>query len=310
MLDTSILVHTDRFDGPLGLLLLLIQKEEMDLRQLDLNKITGQYLATISKMEEMNFDMAGEYLYLAATLLYLKSKTALSEEDAMDLQSMMGADSDLNILSRADLIGRLEELEQFQKLGAKLWALPRQGLDIFSHPKIDRRAVVDSILLPMDLQKLTMSMVDFLRKEKRKFNVVKRDRLSIQEKLQKLKAFFQVGQQTDLEEVIAIDGERSIQNIVITFISLLELARLRKIEIFQNEKYSTVYVNVLQSLQDFDVNDATGFDPEDAKPHVALDLPPAFLPEDNETQAEVIALDEWKQHKLTEDGGPEGGLLQ
>ena len=71
MLDTSIKVQTDGFDGPLGLLLLLIQKEEMSIRNLDLTKITKQYLSFIDEMRELNFDVAGEYLFLASNLIFL-----------------------------------------------------------------------------------------------------------------------------------------------------------------------------------------------------------------------------------------------
>ena len=74
MLDTSIKVKTDHFDGPLGLLLLLIQKEEMSIRNLNLTKITQQYLDYLDEMKDLNFDIAGEYLYLASTLIFLKSK--------------------------------------------------------------------------------------------------------------------------------------------------------------------------------------------------------------------------------------------
>ena len=62
MLDTSIQVRTNNFDGPLGLLLHLVQKDEMDVRSLDLTRITAQYLDYLAKMQEVNFDVAGDYL--------------------------------------------------------------------------------------------------------------------------------------------------------------------------------------------------------------------------------------------------------
>ena len=82
MLDTNIQIQTEKFDGPLGLLLHLIQQDEMDVRELDLNKMTQQYLNYLVQMKELNFDVAGDYLYMAATLLFLKSKKAVSEEEA------------------------------------------------------------------------------------------------------------------------------------------------------------------------------------------------------------------------------------
>lgn len=261
MLDTSIQVKTDHFDGPLGLLLLLVQKEEMDVRKLDLTKITQQYLTYLSQMRDLNFDVAGDYLYLAATLLLLKSKTAISEEEMSRLKD--SAETDLNITCEAELIRRLEELQHFQKMGEKLWGLPKKGHEIFVKPKINRKTIVNSILVPMELEKLTEAMIDFIVKEKRKYTVVRRDKLSIKEKLQFLKSFLKEGEQTDFETLLETDGGKDVDNTVITFISLLELARLKRLTIFQNEGFGTIYVNVIKSLQDFDIESANGFEEEE-----------------------------------------------
>lgn len=279
MLDTSIQVKTDQFDGPLGLLLMLVENQEMDVRKLDLTRITAQYLNYLSKMQELNFDVAGEYLYLAATLLLLKSKSCVSDDELGRLKAELGGD-ELSITSEAELIRRLEELQRFQKLGQLLWTLPRKGHEIFVKPKVDRKAIVNSILTPMDLNEMVLTMVDILRREKRKYTMVKRDRLSIKEKLVFLKNFLREGQQTDFEELLHNNGERSVDNIVITFISLLELARLGKVDIFQNEDRSNIYINVSSSLENFDINEASGFEDDaeteaeekqETKPEVAFE---------------------------------------
>lgn len=262
MLDTSIQVKTDQFDGPLGLLLMLVQKEEMDIRDLSLTKITKQYLDYLAQMRELNFDVAGEYLYLAATLLLLKSKTCITEEEAQKLKDQAEASEDLNILSHSDLVARLEELQHFQKMGQKLWGLPRRGEDIFVRPKVNRKEIANSILTPVELDKLTLAMMDLIQKNRRKYQVIRRDRLSIKEKLVFLKDYLDASSKTTLDDLVAAHGDEGIDNIVITFISLLELARLRQISIFQNEDNATIYVEVLKSLQDFDVNQASGFDDE------------------------------------------------
>ncbi|EQC44800.1 ScpA family protein [Bacteriovorax sp. Seq25_V] len=263
MLDTTINVKTDFFDGPLSLLLMLIQKEQMSVKELDLTKITKQYLDYLADMKELNFDIAGDYLYLASTLVLLKSKNCITEEENTALMTELGAGDSLNITSQAELIRRLEELQHFQKMGQKLWELPKKGTDIFVKPKINRQEIVNSILTPMDLEKLTLSMVDFLFRENRKYTVVKRDRLSIKEKLNFLKTNLSLGNKSSLNELLDSDGGKTIDNVVITFISLLELARLKRIEIFQNESFGNVYVDVVRSLEDFDVEQADGFDEEE-----------------------------------------------
>ena len=80
--EQQIRVQLDHFDGPLALLLHLIQREEYSIEELDLNTITKQYLIYLNKMNELDFDVAGEYLYMASTLLFLKSKYCVDEEDA------------------------------------------------------------------------------------------------------------------------------------------------------------------------------------------------------------------------------------
>jgi len=266
MLDTSIQVKTDHFDGPLGLLLLLVEKEEMNIRELDLTKITKQYLDYLAQMRDLDFDIAGDYLFLASTLLLLKSKVCIAEEEMKGLESEFGVEG-LNITSQSELIRRLEELQLYQKMGKKLWELEKKGHEIFVKPKVDRKAIVNSILTPMDLNSLTLTMVDFLFRQRRKYTVVKRDRLSIKEKLKFLKSNLKLGEQTTFDTLLEMNGKAEegkdpTDNIVITFISLLELSRLQRINVFQNEDRSTIYVNVVRSLEDFDVEQANGFEDE------------------------------------------------
>jgi len=271
LLDTSINVKTDHFDGPLALLLLLIQKEEMNIQELDLTKITKQYLAYLSQMREFNFDVAGDYLYLAATLLLLKSNICITDCEQDSLKERFEGSDSLNITSQAELVRRLEELEKFQQLGRKLWNLPKKGHEIFVKPKINRKEIVNSILVPMELEKILDAMMSFIIKDRRKYVVLRRDKLSIKEKLVFLKEYLNVGQKTTLGDLIKTNGGENVDNIVITFISLLELARLKKVEIFQNENLGSVYVDVTESLDSFDVTTADGFVDEEEMQNETLE---------------------------------------
>lgn len=279
MMETQIQVRLDQFDGPLGLLLHLIQKEELNIKELDINRITHQYLDYLNKLQEVNFDIAGEYLYLAASLLYIKSKTVTDEEEEkINIEDI----SDLEITTKTQLIQKLEELDRFQRMGERLMTLPRMHEDIFVKPKVDRKAIQNSILLPMDLQSLTNVMIDIIRQEKRKYTVVKRDRLSIKEKLIQLKNSLSKGSKTTMDKLINLEGGR--EDVVITFISLLELARLQKLDIYQNEQDSSIYIDVLDDLDSFDVETADGFEPEDEENGVTdADLIKSEISEQPET---------------------------
>jgi len=261
MTENEILVKVDRFDGPLALLLHLVQKEEMRIQDLDLTTITNQYLDYLQKMQDLNFDVAGEYLFMAATLLSLKSQTVADESQDQNLIKITAGEMGLEIQTRGDLIKRLEELERFQRLGQRLWGLPKKGHEIFVHPKIDRKAIENSILTPIDLQQLTETMMDLIRREKKKYAVVKRDRLSIKENLVRLKSMLKEGETTLFDKLLD-ENETGIIDKVITFISLLELARLKKLQIFQNEDKGSIYIEVKESLDSFDPETANGFEPE------------------------------------------------
>ncbi len=258
MIETNIQVKLDRFDGPLGLLLHLIQREEMSIKELDINKITHQYLDYLKKLQDVNFDIAGEYLYLAASLLFIKSKSVTDEEEE---KIRISNPDDLEITTKTQLIQKLEELARFQKQGEMLMNLPRRDEDIFVKPKIDRKAIQNSILLPMEIQSLTDVMIDKIKRDKRKYTVVRRDRLSIKEKLIQLKTDLKTGTKTTMDKLI--NWEKGKEEVVITFISLLELARLKRLDLFQNEPDGSIYVEVKEDLNSFDVDTADGFEPED-----------------------------------------------
>jgi segregation and condensation protein A len=274
MTENEILVKVDRFDGPLALLLHLVQKEEMSIQQLELNTITNQYLDYLQKMQDLNFDVAGEYLFMAATLLYLKSQSVADESQDQNMIKVTAGEMGLEIQTRGDLIKRLEELERFQRLGQRLWGLPKKGHEIFVKAKVDRKAIEDSILTPLDLQQLTETMMDLIRREKKKYTVVKRDRISIKEKLVRLKSMLKMGETTQFDKLLD-ENETGIIDKVITFISLLELARLKKLQIYQNEDKGSIYIEVKESLESFDPESANGFDPEgetqDAAPAPAVE---------------------------------------
>lgn len=261
MSQTDILIKVDRFDGPLALLLHLVQKEEMAIQDLDLNTITNQYLDYLQKMQDLNFDLAGEYLYMAATLLFLKSQTVADETQNQNMIKVAAGEMGLEIQTRGELIKRLEELERFQRLGQRLWAMDKKGHEIFVKNKVDRKAIENSILTPLDLTQLTETMMDLIRREKKKYAVVKRDRLSIKEKLVALKTMLKEGETTQFDSLLD-KNETGIIDKVITFISLLELARLKKLQIFQNEDQGAIYIEVKESLDSFDPESANGFDPE------------------------------------------------
>ncbi|MBP9674943.1 MAG: segregation/condensation protein A [Bacteriovoracaceae bacterium] len=265
MLESSIHVRTDHFDGPLALLLLLIQKQEMDIRDLDITVITKQYIDFLQEMQELNFDLAGDYLLMAASLVLLKSHYSIESGEEQELLGELGlGQGDLQITSREDLIRRLLELQKFQKMGELLWSLPKRGEDIFCHPAINKKIIRDAVLTPLELSTLTSAYMDILRRESRKFVVMQKETMSISKKLEVIKRFMPQGKRTDFFTLLGLEGEGIgvRKEKILTFISLLELARLKKISLFQNEDFGNIYIDVLDDLSEFNTSLADGFENE------------------------------------------------
>lgn len=260
LLDRTISVQLEQFDGPLSLLLYLIQKEEMSLETLDLTQITKQYLDFLKYMQELDFDMAGEYLYLAATLVWLKSKLSVEEKAIMP----EGDDSlnPMQIASQDELVKRLKALQCFQNMSKKFWNdTLKTGDEIFLRAKLEKKKLFGQVLKPVEQNDMISVMIDLLKRQRRKFAVVKRDRLSIKEKLKELCQQMQIDQRYEMSQLIK--DKNNIIDVVITFISLLELARLKKLSLMQAEQNTEIYVDVIGNLNNFDVESATGFDSEE-----------------------------------------------
>ena len=259
LLDRTISVQLEQFDGPLSLLLYLIQKEEMTLENLDLTQITKQYLDFLKYMQELDFDMAGEYLYLAATLVWLKSKLSIEEKP----QGTEGDDAlnPMQIASQEELVKRLKALQIFQDISKKFRNdTQKLGDEIFTRAKLERKKLFGQVLKPVEQNDLIAVMIDLLKRQRRKFAIVKRDRLSIKEKLKELCLQLRQTQRYEMSQLIK--DKANIIDVVITFISLLELARLKKLSLMQAEQKSEIYIDVIGNLENFDVESATGFDSE------------------------------------------------
>ena len=259
LLDRTISVQLEQFDGPLSLLLYLIQKEEMTLENLDLTQITKQYLDFLKYMQELDFDMAGEYLYLAATLVWLKSELSIEEKP----QGTEGDDAlnPMQIASQEELVKRLKALQIFQDISKKFWNdTQKLGDEIFTRAKLERKKLFGQVLKPVEQNDLIAVMIDLLKRQRRKFAIVKRDRLSIKEKLKELCLQLRQTQRYEMSQLIK--DKANIIDVVITFISLLELARLKKLSLMQAEQKSEIYIDVIGNLENFDVESATGFDSE------------------------------------------------
>lgn len=244
-------IRTDQFEGPLDLLLFLIQKHEMDISVISIHEITDQYVQYIEMMRELNFDVASEFLVMAATLIHLKSKRLLPGE-----QAPAEAQASELPTTEEELVRRLLEYKKFQEAAQQIRSLPIYGNDVFSRPNVfppEKQAVWKEL----DVTGLTLAFQDVLKRSRARTKVVIREPTSIPERISELSKLLLLNEMVEFASVISAEPTRS--EIVVTFIALLELARLKKIRIFQNEVYGSIYIQLVESLDEFDPTLATGF---------------------------------------------------
>lgn len=248
-----ITIRVDRFEGPLDLLLYLIQSHELDVSKISISKITDQYLAYVRLMQELNFDIASDFLLMAATLIQWKSKSLLPVE--IDPNALLGADED-DILSPEELLRQLREHQRFLEAGRELGLQPLMGED--NYPRPNSRKPTEKIWKQMDITALALTYQDLLVKERKRTTILKKETVSIAEKIIDFSDRMEVGKLTALTALLR--DPTSNPETVVSFLATLELGRLRKLKVYQEKAYDEIYVELLESIKGFDTALASGFD--------------------------------------------------
>jgi segregation and condensation protein A len=223
-------VRLDKFDGPLDLLLHLIKKNELDIYDIPIADITRQYLEYIRLMKDLNLDVAGDFLLMASTLLQIKSALLLPKNE-----ENQGDEEELD--PRAELIRRLLEYQQYKEAGMLIGARALLGRELFtrSYPEAELLAAgQDDGPLELELFDLVEAFRSLLtRIPVESFHEVDAaDSLSIADSINEILALLQEKEMVEFDELVREDFTR--ERVIVSFLALLELCRLRMIRIFQN----------------------------------------------------------------------------
>lgn len=248
-----ITVRLDSFEGPLDLLLYLIQSHELDISRVSISKITDQYLAYVRLMQELNFDTASEFLVMAATLLHWKSRALLPQEPKTDAAGNLIEEG---AFSQEDLVRQLLEHQRFLAAGESLAQLPHLGSDVFT--RANSKPPVQKIWREMSLSDLAMAYQEILIRARKRTQVLKKETVSINDKIMEFALRLTPNQVVELRSLMTEFPSRP--EIVATFLAALELGRLKKMKLFQEAVYSEIYLELLESLENFDKKLASGFD--------------------------------------------------
>ncbi len=224
-------VFMEAFEGPLDLLLYLIKRQNLDVLDIPIANITKQYMHYIDMMETMKFELAAEYLLMAAMLAEIKSRMLLPRPDSED-------DEDD---PRAELVRRLQEYERFKKAAEDLDEIPRQQRDSWvakaEAPPLELTRPEPEV----DLRDLLTAFKDILnRVDISSSHMIQRETLSIREKMTFVLSAVSSDGFIDFTSLFNIEEGR--KGVVVTFMAILELLKGAMIDLVQSDAFAPIYV--------------------------------------------------------------------
>jgi len=238
-LELPLKVKLDTFEGPLDLLLYLIKKNEIDIYDIPIAAITQQYLGHLEMMKHLNLDVAGEFLLMAATLLHIKSRMLLppQEEDQVE-----GAQEEED--PRAELVRRLLEYQRFKEAALELTKGPLLDREVFvriffgeKHLEGPEEEIGEEVTL-FDLLEAMKKVLQGLPPEE--FQEISAEHLNIKDKILQIMERLWDAESVAFTELFTSFTPR--REIILTFLALLELLRLRMIKAFQAESFGTIRI--------------------------------------------------------------------
>ena len=231
-------VHLDKFDGPMDLLLHLIKKNELDICDISIAVITRQYLDFIKVLKDLNLEVAGDFLVMAATLLQIKSRQLLpldaQEEPEID-------EADL----REELVRRLQEYQQYKEAGMLIGARALLGREVFSRTASEPvLAAAQNVEGPLEVNLFELVeafRILLLRVPAENFHdVAPGDSLSITDCINDILSQLQEQDTVQFDDLVK--DELTRERVIVTFLALLELCRLKLIRIFQGSEHGSIWL--------------------------------------------------------------------
>lgn len=225
-------ILVDAFQGPLDLLLYLIKRQNIDILNINVAEITDQYMAYVELMESSQFELAAEYLVMAAMLAEIKSKMLLPRQEDLEAE-----EDD----PRMELIRRLQEYERFKNAAAQLDELPRMNRDfhraVALPPKLERVTIDPEV----DLKEVLVSLAQVLRRaDMFGSHQIHRETLSTREKMSELLVRINDKKFVPLSSLLIREEGRL--GVVVTFLAVMELLKGSMIEIVQSEPFAPIHV--------------------------------------------------------------------
>ncbi len=233
-------VILESFEGPLDLLLYLIRRQNLDILDIPVAEITKQYVSYIGAIEDIRFELAAEYLVMAAILAEIKSRMLLPRPP-----SEGGLEAD----PRAELVRRLQEYERFKKAAEDIDSIPRLERDTsVAHAFMPDR-IISRTPPEVDLKEMLIALRDvFKRADLFSRHAIRREALSVRERMSTVLDRLNDGQFHRFESFF--NAEEGRMGAVVSFLAILELAKERLLDIIQEAPLATIFIRSKQTTED------------------------------------------------------------
>jgi segregation and condensation protein A len=231
-------VHLDVFEGPLDLLLHLIKKNKLNITDIPIALITEQYLEYLKLMKVLNLDIAGEYLLMAATLLHIKSRLLLPVSSEGEGEEEEGD-------PRAELIRRLLEYQKYKEAALELEKRPLLDRDVFIRSAALEKEEPEEERFEVSLFELLEAFREVLERVKTEsVHEVTLEPITLEEKIQEILSFLQKEKRSMAFHAL-FPEQASRRTIVVTFLAILELVKMKAVRIFQAAPFETIRISPL-----------------------------------------------------------------
>ncbi|MEX2493347.1 MAG: segregation/condensation protein A [Nitrospirales bacterium] len=237
--DQAYEVKLEAFTGPMDLLLHLIRKQKINIYDIPIALIAKQYLEYLSLMKTLNLSMAGDFLVMAATLLYIKSRTLLPKEEIIE------AEDEEVIDPRSELVRQLIEYERFKDAAGslvareRLWqdSFVREPLPVPQKPQAEDEVCTEDLQI-FDLLSALQGVLD--RAPSNSYVEVSREGWTVEERIQVVMERLETEATIPFEDLFEQHWSRPL--IIVTFLGLLELVRMNLVRLFQGEWFGPIHV--------------------------------------------------------------------
>ncbi len=225
-------VFLDAFEGPLDLLIYLIKRQNLDILDIPIAKITAQYMEYVDLMKELRLELAAEYLVMAAMLAEIKSRMLLPRQEEVE-----GEEDD----PRAELIRRLQEYERYKQAAEDLDGLPRLGRDKFQADAEMQHKSVEQKLPDVDLKEMLLALRDVMhRADMFTRHHIQMEPLSVRERMSLVLGALNSETFTDFTDLFEVKEGRL--GVVVTLLAILELIKDSLIVLVQADPFGPIHM--------------------------------------------------------------------